>query len=134
MGNDYSYDDLQGENQVETQELPLFPLDIILKATQHFADENKLGDGGFSTVYKEGPKDIHLAFRNIPSPYLIRDKRGAPIMKQLLCLEIWFALTRRTARQYDLNYYQELRFIVRFTCSFDVVYVPYVELFASIAL
>ncbi|XVF31200.1 hypothetical protein REPUB_Repub16aG0125000 [Reevesia pubescens] len=51
-GNDNAYDALQGENQMESQELPLFPLDVTLEATQHFSDENKLGEGGFGPVYK----------------------------------------------------------------------------------
>ena len=37
IGNDYSYDALQGEKQMESQEFPLFPLDFILEATQHFS-------------------------------------------------------------------------------------------------
>ncbi|KAK2644391.1 hypothetical protein Ddye_019586 [Dipteronia dyeriana] len=52
IGNDYSYDALQGENQMESQDLPMFPLDLTLEATQHFSDENKLGEGGFGPVYK----------------------------------------------------------------------------------
>ena len=52
MGNDYSYDDLQGEKQLESQEFPVFPLSLALEATQHFLDENKLGEGGFGPVYK----------------------------------------------------------------------------------
>ena len=52
IGNDYSYDTLQGEKQMESQEFPLFPLDLTLEATQHFSDENKLGEGGFGPVYK----------------------------------------------------------------------------------
>ena len=50
--NDYSYDALQGENQMESQDLPMFPLDLTLEATQHFSNENKLGEGGFGPVYK----------------------------------------------------------------------------------
>ncbi|KAK3188280.1 hypothetical protein Dsin_027841 [Dipteronia sinensis] len=30
----------------------MFPLDLTLEATQHFSDENKLGEGGFGPVYK----------------------------------------------------------------------------------
>ncbi|KAL3754540.1 hypothetical protein ACJRO7_001736 [Eucalyptus globulus] len=33
-------------------EVPFFDLEIILQATNHFADENKLGRGGFGPVYK----------------------------------------------------------------------------------
>ncbi|KAK0579373.1 hypothetical protein LWI29_025298 [Acer saccharum] len=52
MGNEYSDDALQRENRVESQEFPLFPLGLALEATQHFCDENKLGEGGFGPVYK----------------------------------------------------------------------------------
>ncbi|KAK2644393.1 hypothetical protein Ddye_019588 [Dipteronia dyeriana] len=52
IGNDNTYDTLQGENQVESQDLPLFPLDLTLEATQNFSDQNKLGEGGFGPVYK----------------------------------------------------------------------------------
>ncbi|KAI9165275.1 hypothetical protein LWI28_010929 [Acer negundo] len=50
MGNDYSYDDLQGEMQVE--EFLLFLLGLALKETKHFFDENKLREGRFGHVYK----------------------------------------------------------------------------------
>lgn len=33
-------------------ELPLFTFSIIAKATDSFAPENKLGEGGFGPVYK----------------------------------------------------------------------------------
>ncbi|TXG47121.1 hypothetical protein EZV62_026415 [Acer yangbiense] len=52
MGNDYPYGDFQGEKQMDSQEFPLFPLGLALEATQHFSDENKLGEGGFVPVYK----------------------------------------------------------------------------------
>ncbi|TXG47114.1 hypothetical protein EZV62_026408 [Acer yangbiense] len=52
IGNDNTYDTLQGENQVESQDLPLFPLELTLEATQNFSDQNKLGEGGFGPVYR----------------------------------------------------------------------------------
>ncbi|KAH9748230.1 cysteine-rich receptor-like protein kinase 10 [Citrus sinensis] len=53
IGNHYSYDILRGgEQQAESQEFPLFPLGLALEATNHFSDENKLGQGGFGPVYK----------------------------------------------------------------------------------
>ena len=52
IGNDYSHDVLRGKNEEESQEFPLFPLDLTVEATQHFSDENKLGEGGFGPVYK----------------------------------------------------------------------------------
>lgn len=51
IGNE-SYDILQGGKPGESQELPLFPLNLTLKATHHFSNENKLGEGGFGRVYK----------------------------------------------------------------------------------
>ena len=55
ISSDYSYDVLlHGEKQEESQAFPLFPLDLIdiVKATQDFSQENKLGEGGFGPVYK----------------------------------------------------------------------------------
>ncbi|XP_052297947.1 cysteine-rich receptor-like protein kinase 44 isoform X10 [Citrus sinensis] len=52
LGNDYTYDVLGGQKQEESQEFPLFPLHLAVEATQHFSDENKLGEGGFGPVYK----------------------------------------------------------------------------------
>ncbi|KAJ4703213.1 Protein kinase [Melia azedarach] len=52
IANDVSYNILRGEKQTESQEFPLFPLKFILRATQYFSDENKLGEGGFGPVYK----------------------------------------------------------------------------------
>lgn len=37
---------------METQELPLIDLGTIQYATSNFSLENKLGEGGFGTVYK----------------------------------------------------------------------------------
>ncbi|GAY67814.1 hypothetical protein CUMW_259510 [Citrus unshiu] len=48
----YSYNILRGNKKVESQELPLFPLDLIHEATRNFSNENKLGEGGFGPVYK----------------------------------------------------------------------------------
>eukprot|EP00261_Vitis_vinifera_P031318 XP_019072561.1 PREDICTED: G-type lectin S-receptor-like serine/threonine-protein kinase At4g27290 [Vitis vinifera] len=43
-----------GENNEgqEHRELPLFDLDRLLKATNNFSSDNKLGEGGFGPVYK----------------------------------------------------------------------------------
>ncbi|KAK3188284.1 hypothetical protein Dsin_027845 [Dipteronia sinensis] len=48
--NDNTYEGDQ--NQVESQDLPLFPLELTVEATQNFSDQNKLGEGGFGPVYK----------------------------------------------------------------------------------
>jgi len=39
------------ENQ-EDFELPLFDIASITRATNHFSNRNKLGEGGFGPVYK----------------------------------------------------------------------------------
>ncbi|XP_073039708.1 G-type lectin S-receptor-like serine/threonine-protein kinase At4g27290 [Primulina eburnea] len=49
------------ESKHKESELPLFKLPIILKATNCFSIENKLGEGGFGPVYKgmlEGGQEI----------------------------------------------------------------------------
>lgn len=44
--------DLNGETLADEQDVPFFPLAVIRAATQEFAQENKLGQGGFGPVYK----------------------------------------------------------------------------------
>ncbi|XP_010418129.1 PREDICTED: putative G-type lectin S-receptor-like serine/threonine-protein kinase At1g61610 isoform X2 [Camelina sativa] len=39
-------------DQVDTPDLPVFSFDSVASATGDFAEENKLGQGGFGTVYK----------------------------------------------------------------------------------
>jgi len=39
-------------NQTESSHFLTIQLDLILAATAHFSDENKLGEGGFGPVYK----------------------------------------------------------------------------------
>ncbi|RXH98496.1 hypothetical protein DVH24_010821 [Malus domestica] len=41
-----------GRNQKEDLELPLFDLMTIVSATSNFSIENKLGEGGFGSVFK----------------------------------------------------------------------------------
>lgn len=38
--------------EMKSQDLPWIPFDVILHATEHFSDANKLGQGGFGPVYK----------------------------------------------------------------------------------
>ena len=40
------------ENQKEDFELPLFDFATIARATNNFSDKNKIGEGGFGSVYK----------------------------------------------------------------------------------
>lgn len=44
--------DLTGETLGDEQDVPFIPLAVISTATQQFAKENKLGQGGFGPVYK----------------------------------------------------------------------------------
>nr|AIB04258.1 S-locus receptor kinase s-haplotype 1 [Arabidopsis lyrata subsp. petraea] len=43
---------LFGENKTEDLELPLMEFEAVVMATHNFSDSNKLGQGGFGTVYK----------------------------------------------------------------------------------
>ncbi|XVF87666.1 hypothetical protein PTKIN_Ptkin18bG0138800 [Pterospermum kingtungense] len=52
VNDDYSSENFQGESGVRSKEFPSIQLDILLTATNHFSDENKLGQGGFGPVYK----------------------------------------------------------------------------------
>ncbi|XP_028055609.1 G-type lectin S-receptor-like serine/threonine-protein kinase At4g27290 [Camellia sinensis] len=40
------------ESQKEDLQLPLFDLGAIVNATDNFSENNKLGEGGFGSVYK----------------------------------------------------------------------------------
>lgn len=40
---------------VSCEELPFMDLDTIITATDNFSDSNKLGQGGFGSVYKVTP-------------------------------------------------------------------------------
>ncbi|KAJ4726192.1 S-receptor-like serine/threonine-protein kinase [Melia azedarach] len=44
--------DRENEDQNQDMELPLFELDTIVKATNNFSANKKLGEGGFGPVYK----------------------------------------------------------------------------------
>lgn len=52
FSNDYNSENLQAEKHTKLQDFPSFQLDIILAATEHFSEKNKLGEGGFGPVYK----------------------------------------------------------------------------------
>ncbi|KAJ0733954.1 putative non-specific serine/threonine protein kinase [Helianthus annuus] len=44
--------DPENKNDNEDLELPLFGLSTLVKATNDFSKNNKLGEGGFGPVYK----------------------------------------------------------------------------------
>ncbi|KAG4124042.1 hypothetical protein ERO13_D10G015900v2 [Gossypium hirsutum] len=52
LENEHSKETSSGENWERSQEFPSIQLDILHAATNHFSDENKLGEGGFGPVYK----------------------------------------------------------------------------------
>lgn len=49
---DSSRSTLKYSDQTDASELPLFDFNSILVATNNFNIENKLGEGGFGSVYK----------------------------------------------------------------------------------
>ncbi|KAJ0780285.1 putative protein kinase RLK-Pelle-DLSV family [Helianthus annuus] len=48
----FSYSIIARERQQEVMELPLFSFSIIAQSTANFSSDNKLGEGGFGSVYK----------------------------------------------------------------------------------
>ncbi|KAF3958401.1 hypothetical protein CMV_016692 [Castanea mollissima] len=60
--------DYNNEDKKEDMELPIFDLITISNATDNFASNNKLGEGGFGSVYKGtllGGQEIAKVFRGI---------------------------------------------------------------------
>lgn len=51
---------MNNERGKEDLELPLFDLEAISNATENFSQQNKLGQGGFGTVYKVSPEQRKL--------------------------------------------------------------------------
>lgn len=49
---DFQHQNFQGRNDQQDQEHPYFDFASISAATDNFSDSNKLGEGGFGTVYK----------------------------------------------------------------------------------
>uniref|UniRef100_F6HTL4 non-specific serine/threonine protein kinase n=2 Tax=Vitis vinifera TaxID=29760 RepID=F6HTL4_VITVI len=49
---DYPSENLHGDTLAKSKDLPLIGLELIHKATQHFSEENKLGQGGLGPVYR----------------------------------------------------------------------------------
>ncbi|EOY28575.1 Cysteine-rich RLK 10 [Theobroma cacao] len=50
--NEHSSENFSEEKVSRSQEFPSIQFDILHAATNHFCDENKLGEGGFGPVYK----------------------------------------------------------------------------------
>ncbi|KAM0952188.1 putative protein kinase RLK-Pelle-DLSV family [Dioscorea sansibarensis] len=56
----------ENEMKDEEVELPIFDLSVILEATNNFAPENKLGQGGFGPVYKGKLEDgLEIAVKRL---------------------------------------------------------------------
>ena len=58
----------EGEDGDEVIDLPTFDLSTIMKATANFSDDNKLGEGGFGTVYKV-KIDVYVAKAALQKSY-----------------------------------------------------------------
>ncbi|CAJ1936286.1 unnamed protein product, partial [Sphenostylis stenocarpa] len=55
-----------GESNMDDLELPLFDFNTITMATNNFSEENKLGQGGFGSVYKGWLKEgQHIAVKRL---------------------------------------------------------------------
>ena len=52
FGEGIAVSDFEGERPEETPELPYFNMVTISNATENFSPANKIGQGGFGTVYK----------------------------------------------------------------------------------
>jgi len=50
--NQFSPEDVHDIPSNTHPNLPFFSLKVIMEATRNFGDENKLGQGGFGSVYK----------------------------------------------------------------------------------
>lgn len=50
--NEHPRETFNGDNAGRSQEFSFIQLDILHEATNHFSNENKLGEGGFGPVYK----------------------------------------------------------------------------------
>ncbi|KAH7662009.1 S-receptor-like serine/threonine-protein kinase protein [Dioscorea alata] len=67
-GNATGIDHHNHENEMKDEEveLPIFDLSVILEATDNFAPENKLGQGGFGPVYKGKLEDgLEIAVKRL---------------------------------------------------------------------
>ena len=56
LSTDHHSDDENGRGK--QLDLPIFDLGTIIFATNNFANDNKLGEGGFGTVYKASLHNI----------------------------------------------------------------------------
>ncbi|CAL4915895.1 unnamed protein product [Urochloa decumbens] len=64
--------DLQGDEELvldgKNSEFSVFDFEQVLEATNHFSEENKLGQGGFGTVYKGQFRDgLQIAVKRLAS-------------------------------------------------------------------
>ncbi|CAL4924148.1 unnamed protein product [Urochloa decumbens] len=64
--------DLQGDEELvwdgKNTEFSVFDFEQVLEATNHFSEENKLGQGGFGAVYKgQFPEGLQIAVKRLAS-------------------------------------------------------------------
>ncbi|ESQ29274.1 hypothetical protein EUTSA_v10023270mg [Eutrema salsugineum] len=70
-------------NQVDTPDLPIFSFNSVALATGDFAEENKIGQGGFGTVYKGNfPVDGEIAVKRLSG----KSKQGLEEFKNEILL------------------------------------------------
>ncbi|XP_019052084.1 PREDICTED: cysteine-rich receptor-like protein kinase 10 isoform X1 [Nelumbo nucifera] len=65
---DSSYQNIEGMDQIKSQDFPMISLAIIHEATNGFSDLNKIGQGGFGPVYKGTlPDETEVAVKRLAS-------------------------------------------------------------------
>jgi hypothetical protein len=68
------------DESTRSSDLPFFDLSIIVAATNDFSDANKLGEGGFGSVYKVQPS--LKEFRNL------HNFNSCVLMHQIFILDV----------------------------------------------
>ncbi|KAL8189702.1 hypothetical protein R6Q57_028705 [Mikania cordata] len=71
------------ESQTEGMELPLFSFSVVAKSTDSFSPENKLGEGGFGSVYKGVLEGKEIAVKRLS----MTSKQGVNEFKnEVICI------------------------------------------------
>ncbi|KAG6755920.1 hypothetical protein POTOM_039328 [Populus tomentosa] len=72
--------DYTGERSTDELELPLFDFSTIATATNNFADENKLGEGGFGRVHKDEKILIYEFMENRSLDFVLFNKAKSSLL------------------------------------------------------